>query len=705
MKRTRIIACLLALAIMLCLCSCAVIETMRDVAADIVRNEDLEQDSPTPSKPVPDDDPGKVECDLHLDNDFNGVCDTCGKKNLYGDIVDDDPTEEPDEPNDPTEKPDDPNPPVNIYLDPDNIYADINRLQLLQTPTEPTGFKGDYLVTIGKSGYLYEKAYMDEYLGVTGTVYTQVEDKGLRETVEKLEYIQKELEKRGIAMLLVITPSKAGEYADYIPEHYKNTVTTKPGYVRPIDRLRPMLEASDVNYLDSSKYYEEIGLLVTFPKTGTHWNALAAFESTKGLLDMYRDLTGKQTVNLSTAGVLFYDYPQSSFANEQDLFNILYSRVDPKYKEEAIRDDAYYSPEIKVENKSAPKLNVLMQGGSFEFSITHYIQFYGVGNVTQLYYNNFDSNSPWTDGPEAWEYWLKDRDVVIFEANEQQIRGGHWTPGTSWVDAANNGHIGHNAIYDSLYEYLKAHEGEYTNKPEDPEDDFVSINPPETVYVTINDINLRVEPSKNGSVVARLSFGAKLERIGTNADGWSKVLYNGNCYYMSSDYLTTQDVTGESFVVLEEPVNKTVTASTLKVRSSPFMDSMDENVVGYLSKGDVVKCVALSPDGQWYRIEMSGGTYYVGALYLSGYNPGNNPGRTFTTLAEPLLLYTIERIGGVRVYAVPNILTAEVMTVEGGIAVRCVAISTDEIWCRVVFADNPDKYYYVQSVDLQSTGK
>jgi hypothetical protein len=31
----------------------------------------------------------------------------------------------------------------------------------------------------------------------------------------------------------------------------------------------------------------------------------------------------------------------------------------------------------------------------------------------------------------------------------------------SWQEAANNGHLGHNAVYDSLYEYLKAHEGEY----------------------------------------------------------------------------------------------------------------------------------------------------------------------------------------------------------------------------------------------------
>ena len=252
--------------------------------------------------------------------------------------------------------------------------------------------------------------------------------------------------------------------------------------------------------------------------------------------------------------------------------------------------------------------------------------------------------------------------------------------------------------------------------------DFVVIDPSETVYVTTNDLNLRAQPSKNGSVVARLAFGTKLERIGKNAEGWSKVVINGNEYYVSSEYLTTEDVTGESFTSLEEPENKTVTADTLKIRTSPWMDDMDENVVGYLRKGDVVKCVAKSPDGYWYRIELTEGTfYYVGALYLSGYVPGPiipgnpdepdqpdepiRPAVEFTTLTEPVLMYAINKQGGVRVYAEPDNLTATVKTLTTGAAVRCVAVSTDGTWYKVVLADNPSANFYIQSADLESGGK
>lgn len=406
-------------------------------------------------------------CEVHTDEDIDGVCDVCGTSGLYGEPV------TPPEGGEPGgesggesggDTPVKPKPPVNVYLDPSNIYAQINRLEMLNgTPKEPTGFKGDSGIAIGKSGYLYEFAYMQEYLGVSGTVYTAVTDEGLQIMVDRFEYIQKELKKRGIEMLYVLTSSKAAAYADYIPDHYKNSVTTKPGYVRPIDRLRPMLAESSINYLDSTEYYKEIGLRVTFPKTGIHWNALASFETTAKLIHMYQELSGKTTVTLKANGIKTYTTPPSSFNNEQDIFNILYNRVDSSYRESAIKDDAYYAPDVAVSNQNAKKINVLVHGGSFAHSIVHYLRNYGVANVTQSWYNDLTStgHDPRTEGPEAWGAILAGKDLVIFEATEQQIRGGHWTPGMDWNVAANDGNLGHNAMYDSLYEYLKAHEGEY----------------------------------------------------------------------------------------------------------------------------------------------------------------------------------------------------------------------------------------------------
>ncbi|MBR5797835.1 MAG: hypothetical protein IKY29_02670 [Clostridia bacterium] len=251
--------------------------------------------------------------------------------------------------------------------------------------------------------------------------------------------------------------------------------------------------------------------------------------------------------------------------------------------------------------------------------------------------------------------------------------------------------------------------------------EFVQINPSEFVYVTTEALNLRTEPSMNGQVVTKLSFGTKLERIAKNEAGWSVVIYEGNQYYLSSDYVTTEDITGSSFVALEEAVTKTVTADVLKKRTSPWMDPTDENVAAYLNKGATVKCVAISPDGYWYRIQDTDGQYYyVGAKYLSGYNgsvtppvgggDNNNdqpskPDVVFTTLVEPQILFAVNKTGGVRVYASPDSLTATVTTLTVGTSVKCVAISTDGEWYKVILTPDQTASLYIQVADLESNGK
>ena len=353
--------------------------------------------------------------------------------------------------------------PMAIYTDPNNIYAEINIKQMSEEPVEPAGFKGSSAVYIGKSGYLYESGYIDEYYGF-GDLYQNMSDEGIAETVKRLEYIQKELERRyGITMIYVLSSSKASEYAEYIPDHYKNRYIIDPNYVRPVDRLRTYLAESSVNYLDSSMYYKEIGLKVTFPKTGIHWNHLASFETTAELLRMYVDISGNEDVKLlDIAGIISSDTPIATGGNSDvDVYNILYGTLGDV--EGKIMDDQYYAPDVVVSNEEAPTINVFVQGGSFTSDIVNYMTKYHVANARRIYYNgdrNFDnwgSHSPWEEGIMIWEEALKGVDLLIFEATEATIRGQHVTDG-DWHAASLNGYIGHNAVYDSLYEFLKATE-------------------------------------------------------------------------------------------------------------------------------------------------------------------------------------------------------------------------------------------------------
>ncbi len=60
----------------------------------------------------------------------------------------------------------------------------------------------------------------------------------------------------------------------------------------------------------------------------------------------------------------------------------------------------------------------------------------------------------------------------------------------------------------------------------------------ETVFVNARDLNIRVAPSSDGQVVARLNMGAELKRTGFS-DAWSRIIYQGQERYAASQYLTT----------------------------------------------------------------------------------------------------------------------------------------------------------------------
>ena len=334
---------------------------------------------------------------------------------------------------------------VNNYL-----YAQINSWQLSQKITEPTGYKGSG-VLIGKSGYLYEPAYIDEYLGYSSTYVTTAA--GLQNTVNMLEYIQDQLNKRGIGFVFCISSSKASQYADYIPDWYKNQHTPIQGYVRAYDYLMPILEKSNLNFVDAKTQYERVGLAVTYAKTGIHWNKLATSETLiQCIKQLSAQMDNRPTRNLAIDALKLSSTPFPGGNPDDDIFNIMWSKQESQaFLSQQIRDKYYFAPKVEVLNSDAPKRNVLFQGGSFVHSLVYYWRNY-IGECKQIYYNgtvsdfvNGTAKNPLTDGNEYWEDMLTNIDYVLFEATEQQL-----------AYLGNN--TGHWLMYNSLYEYLKNHE-------------------------------------------------------------------------------------------------------------------------------------------------------------------------------------------------------------------------------------------------------
>lgn len=77
---------------------------------------------------------------------------------------------------------------------------------------------------------------------------------------------------------------------------------------------------------------------------------------------------------------------------------------------------------------------------------------------------------------------------------------------------------------------------EETSVPEETGPKFTEVN--ETVYATTS-VNVRSSYSADSDKVGSLSAGASVTRTGVGNNGWSRIIYNGNEAYVSSDYLTT----------------------------------------------------------------------------------------------------------------------------------------------------------------------
>lgn len=345
------------------------------------------------------------------------------------------------------------------YSTENSLYADINKRLYKRKAVESTTYKGTEQVIIGKSGYLYENGYINEYYGYSQK-YRDCSDEYLKERVEKLTYIQKRLAEMGKAFALIITPSKAAEYERFIPEWYKAQNTLPEDYERPIERLIPLLDEAGITYLRCSDYYKEIGLDETFPLTGIHWNKIAAYEASRKMIDIYEEQRGASTRNITTQKIIQRSTISGFGSNDADIFGIAYSGVDSK---DAIRDDLYYWPEIEIEdNEVEDTFNLFLQGGSFSWDLKYYYEQYGlIDKLSQFDYNNwqggFDTD-PFRIGDEGWKQALMGIDYVILECNEQYVCMMGTNP-PKW-GAADKEPLApaEKDVYESLYNYLKSTE-------------------------------------------------------------------------------------------------------------------------------------------------------------------------------------------------------------------------------------------------------
>ncbi len=142
---------------------------------------------------------------------------------------------------------------------------------------------------------------------------------------------------------------------------------------------------------------------------------------------------------------------------------------------------------------------------------------------------------------------------------------------------------------------------------------FTDVN--ETVYATTS-CNVRQSYSTSSAKLGQVKQGTALKRTGVGSNGWSRIEYNGQTAYISSQYVTTTAPAAEEVKFTD--VNETLYATqSCNLRQSW---STDSEKVGYLTEGQEVTRTGVADNG-WSRIKYNGKEVYVATRLLTKEKP------------------------------------------------------------------------------------
>ena len=302
-------------------------------------------------------------------------------------------------------------------------YNQINFSLFRQTPSVQTGTS----IVLGKDNWLYTQEYLSEYAG-----YVSSPPKGqLRERIQTLHRLQDQLERHEIPFLLILSPSKAYVYPEYLPERYQTR-----GKERSYDLVTPLLDEYGIQYIDSYPFFAKIksdAPYRLFPKGGIHWNDYGAF-----LIFRESIIRLNQTLKTSLPVPEYHSVTMASPRHpDNDLSQLLNIWTTQSIDE--------LSPYLQLASVALPlekQPKLLIIGDSFAWHLADLFSEQRLcTNVEVLYYYKRlvkypDKTQQQFDGNKVdWNELLLEKDVVIIEINQAFL---HSEIGFGFVPAALN---------------------------------------------------------------------------------------------------------------------------------------------------------------------------------------------------------------------------------------------------------------------------
>lgn len=144
----------------------------------------------------------------------------------------------------------------------------------------------------------------------------------------------------------------------------------------------------------------------------------------------------------------------------------------------------------------------------------------------------------------------------------------------------------------------------------------------EEMVTAKEETNLRNMPNlgQDSQVIYTLMNGETAKRVAVSADGWSKLIFNGQTVYALTNYLKPVEETPPAAGEIQTqftPVSDTVTAKVeVNLRSLPSVEREDSVILGQLKNGTYLPRTGISDNG-WSQLTYEGQTVYAVSSYLT----------------------------------------------------------------------------------------
>ncbi|MHC4178780.1 MAG: alginate O-acetyltransferase AlgX-related protein [Planctomycetota bacterium] len=301
-----------------------------------------------------------------------------------------------------------------VWIKTDN---QINFSLFRQVPTTPNPQQ----IILGKDNWLYESGYVDSFLGLE-----RATDAALERFAADMKEHQDALERQNIAFLLVISPSKAAHYPEYLPGWlWRERETIRPherDKRSDYERLMPLLEEQGIHCVDAVALFrrekEARPDYRLFARGGNHWTYYGASLVVGQMLARLKELTGRDLRQVSCESVTVDCHTTGTDNDLGDVLNLWTPWVT--------KGPTPHPHLAATGGKWKP--NVLCIGDSFSDTLTYVMDSLRVYRRRDtLFLMLMKKMYPEgiivpIDSPESgWWAETQGRDIVIVEFNEAQL--------------------------------------------------------------------------------------------------------------------------------------------------------------------------------------------------------------------------------------------------------------------------------------------